>query len=344
MFAVMQGKRPPRPGHPLSRTRGLNDKVWHIITACWDQDPDARPTASKVVEYFRGLPNQPSDHRPPNDFDKALPSRVLSAHNRIDHPFSTLALRSQDIDKMYQAELASSKGGDEHLADNTGSLDDTFGEDTYASEATNPKKPLSTTLTDTVFTNITIDPRFEDNFDSPSVGADVMRLSNGATPSAAEIAYPWGFADNLQSLSAADSILFEPVFEGTFDFASARAAARTFSPPMVGGNGNLPSFMKPKPAELVIIRAIRAKGELPGPASVEASFIPSWTPNATLPVFYDTDFFSSSSRLQVSLRRISSIFSSTTPPWSILSSPRVDSYEELAELVSQPGRHSARVC
>jgi len=112
---------------------------------------------------------------------------------------------------------------------------------------------------------------------------------------------------------------------------------------MVGGNGNLPSFMKPKPAELVIIRAIRAKGELPGPASVEASFIPSWTPNATLPVFYDTDFFSSSSRLQVSLRRISSIFSSTTPPWSILSSPRVDSYEELAELVSQPGRHSARI-
>jgi hypothetical protein len=107
MFAVKLGKRPSRPTHDLSLTRGLNDEIWHIIEACWDQDPSGRPSASKVVEYLRALPNKPSDHRPLNDFDKVLPSQVLSMHNRADHPFSTLALSPEDTDKMHELKWVS---------------------------------------------------------------------------------------------------------------------------------------------------------------------------------------------------------------------------------------------
>lgn len=96
MIAVKRGKRPPRPLHELSRTRGLDDKIWNIIETCWNHDPAMRPTASKVVEYFGNLPDRPSDPRPFDYFDKALPSHVLS-YDRVDHPFSTLASDPEEI-------------------------------------------------------------------------------------------------------------------------------------------------------------------------------------------------------------------------------------------------------
>jgi hypothetical protein len=107
MFAVMQGQRPSRPTHELSHTRGFNDEIWHVIEVCWDQDPDKRPTASKVVESIRGLPNRPLDRRPLNDFDKTLPSQVLSMHNRADHPFATLASSPEDTNKMQELKWVS---------------------------------------------------------------------------------------------------------------------------------------------------------------------------------------------------------------------------------------------
>jgi hypothetical protein len=111
MFAVKQGRRPARPKHELSRTRGLNDEVWHIIETCWSQDPGQRPSASDVVGYLRGLPNKPDDHRPLNDFDKRLPSQVLSMHNRADHPFSTLAFSPEDTDQMHDLKWVSGDVG-----------------------------------------------------------------------------------------------------------------------------------------------------------------------------------------------------------------------------------------
>src|ERR1700683_1312962 len=89
MFAVKQGRRPSRPSHELSQTRGLNDEIWHIIEACWSQDPSKRPPASEIVEDLRNLPDRLPDQRPLNDFDKILPSQVLSIPNRPDHPFAT---------------------------------------------------------------------------------------------------------------------------------------------------------------------------------------------------------------------------------------------------------------
>jgi hypothetical protein len=99
MFVVKHGKRPSRPTHDLSRTRGLNDVIWQIIETCWNQDPDKRYTASQVVVSLRNLPDRPDDCRPLNDFDKALPSQVLSTRDRVDqNPFSTLEQSDEDTD------------------------------------------------------------------------------------------------------------------------------------------------------------------------------------------------------------------------------------------------------
>jgi hypothetical protein len=98
MFAVKRGKRPCRPTHNLSRTRGLNDTIWRIIETCWNQDPNKRYTASQVVESLRNLPDRRDDRRPLNDFDKALPSQVLSTRGRVEHPFSTLEQTDEDPD------------------------------------------------------------------------------------------------------------------------------------------------------------------------------------------------------------------------------------------------------
>jgi len=107
MFAVKQGRRPSRPSDQLSQTRGLNDAIWQIIQTCWMHDPSARPSATQVVENLRSLPNRPIDQRPLYDFDKALPSQLLSMHNRADHPFSTLAASPEDTHEMTQLKWAS---------------------------------------------------------------------------------------------------------------------------------------------------------------------------------------------------------------------------------------------
>jgi len=111
MFAVKQGKRPSRPSHEISRIRGLNDNIWHIIEACWTQDPSARPSATKVVEDLRNLPNRPDDRRPLNDFDKSLPSQMLSMHESADHPFATLAANSDDSAEMQDLKWVSREWG-----------------------------------------------------------------------------------------------------------------------------------------------------------------------------------------------------------------------------------------
>jgi serine/threonine protein kinase len=111
MYAVKRGRRPTRPTKKKSQTRGLNDDVWNIIEACWNQDPNMRPSASKVVEYLRGLPNRPDDHRPLNDLDRALPPQVLSTGDRVDHPFSKLGPRSDDTDKLRELKWVSREIG-----------------------------------------------------------------------------------------------------------------------------------------------------------------------------------------------------------------------------------------
>src|ERR1700683_4423239 len=58
LLSVLQGRRPVRPSHDLSTSRGLGDEVWNIVVTCWAQDPTKRPTAEQVVERLQVLPNR----------------------------------------------------------------------------------------------------------------------------------------------------------------------------------------------------------------------------------------------------------------------------------------------
>lgn len=95
ILSVMRGKRPARPTHALSRTRGFSDELWDLIQMCWAQDPTQRPGAEDVVGRLRALPNLQNDQRPLNDFGINFPSETLINHP--DHPFSMLASHTTPV-------------------------------------------------------------------------------------------------------------------------------------------------------------------------------------------------------------------------------------------------------
>ena len=47
MFAIEQGKRPPRPTHPT-----FTENLWMLMQRCWDQDPHLRPEVSEVLQVL----------------------------------------------------------------------------------------------------------------------------------------------------------------------------------------------------------------------------------------------------------------------------------------------------
>ncbi|KIM82030.1 hypothetical protein PILCRDRAFT_88827 [Piloderma croceum F 1598] len=94
VLSVMQGKRPPRPSHQLSGTRGLNDAIWQLVETCWAPDPTERPTAKHIVEQLSGLLNMIVDDRPVDDFNINFPSQML--YNHTGHPFYTLSAAAQN--------------------------------------------------------------------------------------------------------------------------------------------------------------------------------------------------------------------------------------------------------
>lgn len=49
LIKMQQGERPPRPTDPEVIARGLDDKLWNLITRCWHQDPMRRPTINQVL-------------------------------------------------------------------------------------------------------------------------------------------------------------------------------------------------------------------------------------------------------------------------------------------------------
>ena len=95
--AVMEGQRPARPSHDLSRIRGLTDDIWRLIETCWSQDPAKRPGANQIVNDLRVLPNRPFDTR---SLDNFTCSSLMSMHNSAGHPFGALEIDSEDTDRM----------------------------------------------------------------------------------------------------------------------------------------------------------------------------------------------------------------------------------------------------
>jgi Protein tyrosine and serine/threonine kinase len=85
---LQTGERPSLPADYLSRRRGLSDEMEDLIQDCWTQDPTQRPSADKVVEQLKLLPNRPVDRRPPNEIGTSFFMRLLS--NQVDNPLAAL--------------------------------------------------------------------------------------------------------------------------------------------------------------------------------------------------------------------------------------------------------------
>jgi hypothetical protein len=100
--ALKGGERPSRPLEPLEpsepspEARGLDDDMWLLIEACWDQDPAKRPEADHIVKSLRELPNRGEDKRPRSDLNSTSMSQMWS--NQEQHPFSALLPSREDND------------------------------------------------------------------------------------------------------------------------------------------------------------------------------------------------------------------------------------------------------
>jgi hypothetical protein len=95
--ALKQGRRPARPSHALSGTRGLNDDMWHLMERCWDQDPTKRPAASQIVEDLFYLPGRATDTRL-FDNSSSTTSVLQMWQNHEQNPFSALTQRPHNAD------------------------------------------------------------------------------------------------------------------------------------------------------------------------------------------------------------------------------------------------------
>jgi hypothetical protein len=78
ILAVQQGKRPSLPMHNLSRAHGWCDKILYLVRACWANQASGRPSAHKIVEKLRALPDQPVDTSVP--IPGFAESSILHAH------------------------------------------------------------------------------------------------------------------------------------------------------------------------------------------------------------------------------------------------------------------------
>ena len=47
MFAIAQGKRPPRPTYPT-----FTENLWTLMQRCWDHDPHLRPEVSEASQVL----------------------------------------------------------------------------------------------------------------------------------------------------------------------------------------------------------------------------------------------------------------------------------------------------
>ncbi|KAL5528090.1 hypothetical protein ACEPAF_7226 [Sanghuangporus sanghuang] len=49
LIKMQQGERPRRPEGPEIVERGLDDKLWDLLTRCWAADPEQRPSIQEVI-------------------------------------------------------------------------------------------------------------------------------------------------------------------------------------------------------------------------------------------------------------------------------------------------------
>ena len=88
LLLLQTGERPSLPADDLSRRRGLSAEMGDLIQDCWTQDPAKRPSADKVVERLKLLPNRPVDQRAVDEIGTSFFMQLLSS--QADNPFAVL--------------------------------------------------------------------------------------------------------------------------------------------------------------------------------------------------------------------------------------------------------------
>ncbi|KAJ8077723.1 hypothetical protein PM082_002156 [Marasmius tenuissimus] len=61
MMNVAKGENPERPTEERVVERGLDDKMWQLMTECWNREPSARPGIEEVLASLEGQMVKPSD-------------------------------------------------------------------------------------------------------------------------------------------------------------------------------------------------------------------------------------------------------------------------------------------
>ena len=84
---IAAGNRPPRPTDP-SKKRWLNDRIWDVITTCWDDRPQWRCELS-VVYYAFSTPNRLDAQ---DEFPPVNHKNLLRLEEELLHVFLVLPL------------------------------------------------------------------------------------------------------------------------------------------------------------------------------------------------------------------------------------------------------------
>jgi hypothetical protein len=72
ILLVVQGHRPERPSSTTAGVVEPSDRIWDIITRCWDQDADRRPQMAEISEAIRDIMVVAHGHELPEALGKPV--------------------------------------------------------------------------------------------------------------------------------------------------------------------------------------------------------------------------------------------------------------------------------
>ena len=88
----MNGNRPACPTEGLHN--GLSDDIWKLMTACWHEKAEQRPTASQIVNRLEHIIGVPHDVLDEQTWDMSF---MLDVRRELEkHPFCPPRLKNVD--------------------------------------------------------------------------------------------------------------------------------------------------------------------------------------------------------------------------------------------------------
>ncbi|KAH7926283.1 kinase-like protein [Leucogyrophana mollusca] len=92
---VLAGRRPVKPSPEEWDETGLEDAMWDMIVACWDQKPEQRPTTAQVVKFVEFRYPSLSNITTESAWIPSFLADLASTH--ANHPFSCMVPRVENL-------------------------------------------------------------------------------------------------------------------------------------------------------------------------------------------------------------------------------------------------------